>query len=911
MNFNLINNNSKLMLETIKRCLLECEEFLFVVSFIRFSGVQILVDVLKKLEERGIKGKILTSNYMNVTEKKALEKILEFKNIELKYFDGETQGFHPKTYIFKNKDNTKIILGSSNISFGGLKSSIEWNNEITFDKDDESLKEVLNEYDYLWEKSFEYDPNKFFDNINSKKYFYRNQDEIKPNYMQSLALENLQKIRENGGDKSLGISATGTGKTYLACFDIKNFRAKKVLFVAHREEILNSAQRSFEKIFKNKTFGKFTGTKKELDRDFIFSSIQTLHKNLENFSREYFDYIVIDEAHHIGSETYNKVIEYFKPKFLLGLTATPERCDGYNIYEVFGGNISMEIRLREALDNNLVSPFHYFGITDIKEVDLSDVDLNKIDEVAKKLMINKRTDFILEKIKLYGFSGKKMKALGFCANRNHAKFMADEFTKRGIKSEVLTGEDTPEKRKKIIESLENESDELKVIFTVDIFNEGVDIPSINMVLMLRPTNSPVVFIQQLGRGLRKTAEKEFVTVLDFIGNHKKIFLVALALTGNATYDKDHIKQQIKSDFSNLSKSVYINMDEILKERILEQIENENFNTLKYLKEEYNNFKSLLKRVPTYMDYINFEGAPNIYKFILKYKSYYGFLKAIGENEISFTDEEVKVLEEVESYLPLKRIHEILILKLILEKNKINLMDLEKEIQKYQESFDKKTLEHSFRNVSWEFLDASDKRRRTKLIESSDFILEKTKVFEKALENNKIKSYLEEVIMFGIREYINKFGNKNYGVPFLKLYESYSMREVALLSNYGKLHSSYRNGVNPSEDKKSFYLFINLEKDDEKKFKFNNIIFDKRHFTWFTKSSTSQDSEVGQNFIKNRERGVKLHFFIRKFNKIDGITQSFVYVGQGDVVEYTGEKPIKCKIKLENKLPDNIYEEFTK
>ena len=911
MNFSLINNNSKSMLEVLKKLMLECDEFLFVVSFIRFSGVQILIDVLKKLEEKGVKGKILTSNYMNVTEKKALEKILEFKNIELKYFDGEVQGFHPKTYIFKIKGNIKIVLGSSNISFGGLKSNIEWNNEIIFDKNDESFKEVLNEYIYLWEKSFEYDSNKFFDNINLKKYYLESKDSIKPNYMQSLALENLRKIRENGGRKSLGISATGTGKTYLACFDIKNMGVKKVLFVAHRDEILTSAQRSFERIFKDKTFGKFTGTKKELDKDFIFSSIQTLHKNLEIFSKDYFDYIVIDEAHHIGSETYNKVLEYFKPKFLLGLTATPERCDGYNIYESFDGNISMEIRLREALDNNLVSPFHYFGITDIKEVDLSDVDLNKVDEIAKKLMINKRTDFILDKIKFYGFSGKKMKALGFCANRNHAKFMADEFIKRGIKSEVLTGEDSPEKRKKTIEDLENEKNDLKVIFTVDIFNEGVDIPSINMVLMLRPTNSPVVFIQQLGRGLRKTDEKEFVTVLDFIGNHKKIFLIALALMGNSTYDKDHIKHQIKSDFSNLSKYIYINMDEILKERILEQIENENFNTLKYLKEEYNNFKNLLKRVPTYMDYINFESAPNIYKFILKYKSYYGFLKAIGENESLFNDEEIKVLEEVESYLPLKRIHEILILKLILDKNKITFEDLEKEIGKYQESYEKKTIIHSFKNISWEFLDASDKRRRIQLIENKDNILTKTNVFDKALENSKIKTYLEEVILFGIREYMVKFGNKNYGVPFLKLYESYSMREVALLSNYGKLHSSYRNGVNPSEDKKSFYLFINLEKDDEKKFKFNNIIFDKRHFTWFTKSSTSQESEVGQNFIKNRERGVRLHFFIRKFNKIDGITQSFVYVGRGDVVEYEGEKPIKCKIRLENKLRNDIYEEFIK
>lgn len=911
MNFNLITNNSKSMLEVIKKSLLDCDEFLFVVSFIRFSGVQILIDVLKKLAEKGVKGKIITSNYMNVTEKKALEKLLELKNIELKYFDGEIQGFHPKTYILKNENNTKIILGSSNISFGGLKSNIEWNNEIIFDKNDKNLEEALNEYDYLWEKSSEYNPDKFLDNINLKKYYSLQDSEIKPNYMQSLALENLKKIRENGGNKSLGISATGTGKTYLACFDIKNMNAKKVLFVAHREEILTSAQKSFERIFKNKTFGKFTGIKKELDKDFIFSSIQTLHKNLDIFSKDYFDYIVIDEAHHIGSETYNKLLKYFKPKFLLGLTATPERCDGYNIYKVFDENISMEIRLREALDNNLISPFHYFGITDIKEADLSDVDLNKIDKVAKKLMINKRTNFILEKINLYGFSGKKMKALGFCANRIHAKFMAEEFNKNGIKSEVLTGEDSFEKRKKIIENLENENDELKIIFTVDIFNEGIDIPSINLVLMLRPTNSPIIFIQQLGRGLRKTNEKEFVTVLDFIGNHKKIFLIALAFTGNKNYDKDHIRHQIKSDFSNLSKSIYINMDEILKERILEQIENENFNTLKYLKEEYNNFKNYLGRIPTYMDYITFEGAPNIYKFILKYKSYYGFLKIIGENEILFNETEIKVLEEIEGYLPLKRVHEILILKLMLEKEKITLEDLEKEIQKYQESFNKKTLIHSFRNIAWEFLDTSDKRRRIKLIENNDFILEKTKVFKKALENKKIKSYLEEVILFGIREYNNKFGNKNYGVPFLKLYESYSMREVALLSNYGKLHSSYRNGVNPSEDKKSFYLFINLEKGDEKKFKFNNIIFDKRHFTWFTKSSTSQDSEVGQNFIKNKERGIKLHFFIRKFNKIDGITQSFVYVGRGDVIEYSGEKPIKCKIRLENKIRDDIYEEFTK
>ncbi|WP_300361479.1 DUF3427 domain-containing protein [Fusobacterium sp.] len=911
MKFKLIGNNSYSILESLKKSLEECNEFLFIVSFIRFSGIQILLDILKKLEEKNIKGKILTSNYMNVTEKRALEKIIKFKNIELKFFDGDIQGFHPKTYIFKNEKGIKILLGSSNISFGGLKSNIEWNNEIFFEKDDNEIEEVLNEYNYIWERSFPYDPLKFNDSNYIKDDYRNNGREIKPNYMQNLALENLKRIRENGGKRALGISATGTGKTYLAVFDIREFKPKRVLFVAHREEILNSAQISFKKIIKEKTLGKYTGNKKELDRDFIFSTIQTLHKNLDKFEKDYFDYIVIDEAHHIGSETYNKILDYFSPKFLLGLTATPERCDGYNIYEVFEGNIPMEIRLREALDNDLVSPFHYFGITDIKEVDLSDVDLNKIDEVAKRLMINKRTDFILEKIKFYGFSGNKMKALGFCANINHAKFMSEEFNKRGVVSEVLTGEDSPEKREEIIKRLEDNEDNLKIIFTVDIFNEGVDIPSINLVLMLRPTNSPIVFIQQLGRGLRKTKEKEFVTVLDFIGNHKKIFLIALALSGNTTYDKDHINHQIRSDFSSFSKSAYIGMDEILKERILEQIENENFNTLKYLKEEYNNFKNYLKRIPSYFDYIDCEGAPNIYKFILKYKSYYNFLKSIGEDIFKTDEGERKIMEEVESYLPLKRIYEILIIKLLLEKDEIGIEDLKREIRKYQESFEEKTIIHSFKNISWDFLDSSDKKRKTKLVENENFILRKTEIFKKSLENKEIKKYLEEAILFGIREYINKFGNKNYGIPFLKLNESYSMREVALLSNYGKLHSSYRNGINPSEDKKTFYLFINLEKDDEMKFKFNNTIIDRRHFTWFTKTSTSIDSEVGQNFIKNRERGIVLHFFIRKFNKIDGITQPFVYVGQGDIVEYSGEKPIKCRVELKNKIDKETYEEFTK
>lgn len=915
MNLNLIDNHNKILLTTIKEELPNCYEFNFIVSFIRFSGVQLLIDILKDIENLGVSGKIIVTNYMNISERKALDKLKEFKNIKIKYFDGETQGFHPKGYIFKYKDSkARIIIGSSNISLGGLKTNIEWNSNILLETDNPFYLTVNEEFNYIWEKSLDYNSNAFIDNgyVFNSNYFSENiSKKILPNYMQEIALQNLRKIRLNGEKKVLGIATTGTGKTYLSVFDIKEFNPKKAIFIAHREEILNSAKKSFENIIRNKSLGKFTGNLKEKDKDILFSTIQTLHKNLSSFEKDEFDYIVIDEAHHSSSESYQKVINYFTPKFLLGLTATPERMDNYNIFDIFDGNIAMELRLKEALDYDLISPFHYFGISDIKEVDLSDVDISKIDILAKKLMINKRTEFILEKIKFYGHSGRKLKGIGFCVSIEHCEYMAKEFRKLGINSVALSSRDSVEKREQYIKELEDNNSTLNFIFTVDIFNEGVDIPDINMILMLRPTNSPVIFIQQIGRGLRKTKTKEFVTILDFIGNHNKVFLLGMAFTGNSSYDKDHIKYCIKNDFSNISNKINISMDEIIKERIIQQIENENFNTLKYLKEEFLIFKNELKRTPHYLDFFNYESSPNIYKYLLKYKSFYSFLKALGENEIEFSPLEIKIAEEIESMFPVKRLYELIAIKLLIKFEKINITLVKEELRKYLDKIYTKTIEHSFKNINWDYLDENEKKRKIKLANLVADELVISEEFKSSLKKDKFRDYIEEAITFAILEYGKSFGNNNYGIPFLKLFESYTMRDTALLSNYEKLHSSYRNGINPSVDKKSYYLFINLEKDNEERFKYNNVIYDKRHFNWFTKTSTKVDSEVGQNFIHNKERGIELHFFIRKYNRIDGITQPFIYVGKGDVIEYKGEQPIECKIKLENKIREDIFQEFTK
>lgn len=905
---NLITNTRESIFSQIKKSMMQCNNFYFVVSFIRFSGVQMLLESLKEAEKLGIKGKIITTDYMGITEKKAVETLLSFTNIELKYFPGKFKGFHPKGYIFNYSDKNRVIIGSSNISQGGLKSNIEWNSDLNVDVYSDFSIELMEEFNSIWKDSIEYD-----ENFTEKKYSViksENIDEsaIKPNYMQKIALDNLNRIISTKENRALGISATGTGKTYLAVFHANVVKPKKLLFIAHRDEILQSAKKSFKKVIKDKTFGTYMGAQKELDCDYIFSSIQTLSRNYKEFSKDYFDYIVIDEAHHSSAHTYKKIIEYFNPKFLLGLSATPERSDGENIYDIYHGNIVMEIRLKEALDYNLVAPFHYFGITDIAEIDLENIDLNKVDLVAKKLMIHKRTEYILEKINFYKFSGKKMKALGFCANVEHAEFMAKEFNKFGINAVAITGKTSSFQRKTSIELLESDSSDLKIIFTVDIFNEGVDIPNINLILMLRPTNSPTIFIQQLGRGLRKSKDKDFVTILDFIGNHKKSFLIAMALTGNESYDKDYLRTSIETDFQCLSKNIHISMDEISKKQILEQIENENFNTLKYLKEEYFSFKNILDRVPNYLDFINYESAPSIYKYILKFKSYYGFLNIVEKDIYKFNEQEIKIIEEIESFLPIKRIYEYVILKNLLKKEYIIMDDVFNELKRYLDTPSMESVIHAFNNLNWAYLDDGERKKKTKLILlEEDSKIFKSEIFKNAILNINFKTYIENVILFGLLEYEKKFGSINYGLPFLKLYEEYSMKEVALLSNYKKIHSSYRNGVNPSEDKKNYYMFINLEKDNKNKF--DNIIFSRKHFNWFTKSTTKVESQVGQNFLKSEEKGINLHFFMRKFNKIEGITQPFVYIGKGKVISYEGEQPIKCKIELDSPIEINVYKEF--
>lgn len=925
----IINSKQTNLLNELKKNLKECERFYFSVAFINYSGLQLLLDTLKEIETKGVKGKIITTTYLNFTEPKALEKIQEFKNIDLKVFIANKDiGFHTKAYIFENKDNYKIIIGSSNITQSALKSNIEWNVRIISKEDAPFIKDVLKEYDNLWNMSSELNDDVlqkymlFLNEIKKmevkRQLVFESLQPIQPNKMQVRAMENLNRLREHGENKALVIAATGTGKTYMSAFDVRQFNPKRMLFIVHREEILKKAKQTFDKVLKGRNIktGLFTGNKKEYDADYLFATIQTMNRYYEEFDKSYFDYIVVDEAHRAASDSYVNVMEYFNPKFTLGMTATPERGDSLSVFDLFDNNVALEVRLYEALEDDLVIPFHYFGITDIEGADLEGVNLDDISEVANRLMINRRVDFIIDKMNFYGHDGKFRKLLGFCVSIEHAKYMAEEFTKRGIKSVALSGADSVATREKYIAKLESDKDDLQAIFTVDIFNEGVDIPNINTVLMLRPTNSPIIFIQQLGRGLRKSENKEFLTVLDFIGNHNKAFLISIALSGARYYDKDSLKVAVATDFIDVPGCTNIQIDEIAKERILAQIDRENFREMRYLKDEYNQFKSLCGGKIPYrlLDYIKYDGAPDPIKFIDKEKTYLGFVAKIEKDDnlknLLLDKNFEKILKELNGNLPLKRINEFVILKYLLKNKSISIKQATDEILKYIEEIDTDSVKHAFECLNHQYYDSVMIKQRVKMIEYKNDVLFRSSEFEKIINNKEYRKYIEDAINYGILRYKNEFKEGYYGVPFLKLYEQYKMVDVALLSNYRKIHSAFR-GSGLLTNNNDYFLFIDLHKEEgiEERINYKDKFLDREYFQWQSPNSTTQSSDRGRNLIFNKERKINLHLFVRKYKEIDKKAQPYIYIGKGDTFQYEGEKPITMKIKLHNEVPNKIYREF--
>ena len=536
----------KKVLTSIIKELNHCESFSISVAFVTTSGVASLINTFKSLHKKGIKGKLLVSQYLNFTQPEALRRLYQFDNIELKI---ATKGnSHSKGYIFRTATHHNLIVGSSNLTASALATNKEWNLKVSalndssivektiqeFELDFENgiwvTSEFINKYEKLYEKQ------RLVDKVDSNT-SVRPNEIATPNSMQKEALLNISKLREGNKNKALLISATGTGKTFLSAFDAKAFNAKRLLFVVHRLNIAVKAKKTFQNVFGGeRTMGVYSGDKRELDRDFVFSTVQTISKksHLTQFKNNHFDYIIIDESHRSGAESYQRLIDFFKPKFLLGMTATPERTDGIDIFSSFDHNIAYEIRLNRAMEEDMLSEFHYYGVTDItvnEEVLESTADFNL-------LTSDERVEKIISNAKFYGSDNGITRGLIFCSRNDEAAELSVKLNLREYKTVALFGGDSELDRMNAIERLESDSitNKLDYIITVDIFNEGIDIPKVNQILMIRPTNSAIVFIQQLGRGLRKIDGKSYLTVIDFIGSYNNNYLIPIALFGDRSYN---------------------------------------------------------------------------------------------------------------------------------------------------------------------------------------------------------------------------------------------------------------------------------------------------------------------------------------------------------------------------------------
>ncbi|MGE9882466.1 DUF3427 domain-containing protein [Blautia obeum] len=909
----LTNYTDTTFLDKIKDNLRHCKSFDFSVSFIKKAGLVLLFKDIEAAVERGCKGRIITSTYQNFTDIESLKSFYALMgrcpnfqcHLDYESFHDtgySTLGYHSKGYLFEFDDHRELVIGSSNITRYALLKNIEWDVSVKDYFVNGVYDDALKEFEEKWAATELLNAELIVKYAQRLSYAIERWDmdydlsasKIKPNYMQKKALKELNRYRAIGVNRALTIASAGSGKTYLAAFDALNFNPKRLLYIVHEGSILRKSLETFQEVFgKNVSYGIYSGTSKESDADFVFATNITMCKTLELFSKNEFDYIIIDECHHATAETYKKIIGYFEPEFLLGLTATPERMDNQDVFELFDHNVPYELRLRDAIANDLVVPFKYFGIRD-KLVDYG-LTGNEERRMIAQMAKEDHCDFIAEQIEKHRPQGK-LKALAFCRNVTHARMMCEALGER-YHTAYLTGRNDIGERVRAYNDLQNDARNLEILFTVDILNEGVDIPGVNMVLFLRPTESTTIFIQQLGRGLRKYTNKEYVTVLDFIGNsYKRSVQIAFALgslSENFVMEKRLLASLVRDDFTALGLADYgveIHIDDLSKEEILEYIDKENFNALKYLKQDYFNFKKYIgsEFYPRHVDYINNDCAPDLIRFMSiktrgkKNCSYYNFLRGIGEENLPvFTEKQIDFINYLSGFLPLVRVHEYQIVKLLLDGSK-TYQEIVMYLTETVQGFVPAELEHALTYL--QFVE-KDKDILRLSVPMDDQLLE----------------YVQDLIEYGLIRYVIDNGNETG----FKLWLNYRMDQVQLklLKNPGNIMV----GTYYYDD--YVVIFASLKKDLEEadKLNYKDKFLQPDLFQW--ESMTN----LPQSHLEKLMKSTFAHVFIRKMTTENGLVLPFTYVGKGKM-----SNPRKTDgdngtylfdIHMENELPEYLQYDF--
>lgn len=929
----LTNSSEERFIDRLKKNIDSCQKFMFSVSFIKKPGLRLISSNIEAALARGAEGALITSTYQNFTD---IDSLLWFHDLSLRYPDrfnchldrecfhdktGNPVGFHSKGYLFEFSDHNELLIGSSNITVYALLKNVEWDISVIDDleKPDSALtfEAAKNEFYSCWSKTNpltrdiieEYKQHLYYAIERWDMDYEIANAQVKPNYMQRRALKELNRIRAMGAAKSLVTAAAGSGKTYLAAFDALNFNPKRLLYIVQEGSILMKSFETFQRVFgSDRSYGIYNKDFKDFDMDFVFSTNITMANSLELFNKHTFDYIIIDEAHHAAAESYRRILNYFEPEFLLGITATPERMDGEDVFALFDQNVPYELRLRDAIINGLVVPFKYYGIRD--ELIEYGITQTRGHRFVEKFSDEAHCEFIYQSIEKHRLPGEvKLKALAFCRDISHAIRMSQAMGDY-YHTQYLTGRNSVGERVRAYKELQDDTTDLEILFTVDILNEGVDIPGVNMVLFLRPTDSQTIFIQQLGRGLRKYEGKQFVTVLDFIGNdYKRSVQIAFALgslSKNFVIEKKLIAALIVNNFEKIGLQDYgveIHLDDLSKKEILSYIDQVNFNTKRFLGQDYENFKKYISSPtwPRHVDYLNNDYAPDLIKFMQsrvggrKAASYYGFLKAIGEKDLpAFNERQEEFVRYVSEMLPLVRPYEYLILqKLVMCAGKADIDEILRYVQINTSVFSPEAYAHALH-----YMLATDFFVKEEDKSGISLVMDRVKL------DVEMDEYLQDLLEYGLGKYEVDFADAVPEETF-HLWAKYRKEQVQLLLlNNPKdimVGTKIYDGI--------VYAYVTVIKASSTKddLKYVDGYIDENTFQWETVANV-RDREL--NALKSSK---KMHIFVRKVDNEDGIQLPFTYIGSGHMEYVEGSKKPNgahlFHIPMEVTAPEDLYFDF--
>ncbi len=921
------------VLSALMKELSACQAFDITVAFISASGLAPLLGVFKELEEKGVPGRILTTDYLSFSDPRALDKLAGLKNISLKMYQSTPHdGFHTKGYIFRYPGAFHIIVGSSNLTASALSSNQEWNAGMNLGEEHPFAKRINDEFERLWNSpnsvSYEdvrYDYTRLYYQsvslIHGRQVKQRARPVLTPNKMQTDFIASFQALRRRGEHRAMLISATGTGKTYASAFALRTYMPKRMLFLVHREQIARQAMETYQKIFLNtRTYGRISGSRHDYDADFIFATVQSMARPdiRAHFPRDHFDTIIIDEVHRAGAGSYLDIMAYFQPDFWLGMTASPERTDGFDIFSLFDHNIVYEIRLQAALREDLLCPFHYYGITDLT-LDEKTYDERTGFAAFQTLVREKRADYIMRQAEYYGYSGPRVKGLIFVSRKDEGKELAKLFNQKGWRTVFLDGSSSQAQREACIARLTKDHDNpdpLDYIITVEIFNEGVDIPEINQVIMLRPTQSAIIFIQQLGRGLRKYPGKDYVMVLDFIGNYTQNFLIPVALSGDRSYNKDNMRRFISEEAQMIPGYSSIHFDEISKARIFQAIDRANTMEAKFLDDAYQNLKFKLGHIPSLLDFDRY-GEIDAAKFIMKWGSYYHFLVAKEpEYNVRLSPEKAEVIRFLSKKLSAgKRPHEWLVLKLLLEKQDHIKSQLVSQLHDYE--VNDTVLQSVYGNLTNQFAKTMDQPKYQNcvfLVSKDDewFIHPK---FEEMLEETSFSEMISELISYAMANFHKSYQHHYRDTAFV-LGQKYTYEDVCLLLNWKKnINAQSIGGYLYNDETKTLPVFINYDKESDA-IAYEDRFLNRGELVALSKTNRAVTSADAIRIYKSEPeyRDVKIYLFVRK-NKDDKEAKEFYFLGEMRaigkpepvIMPQTGKPAFEIHYQLETPVAEDLYD----